>query len=255
MQKFLAVMLSIVTTAICLAQTRAHATHATPLFHATREYRDATHYLVSMLTYHAILDPPQRMFLKRLRQSSEQLYAAACGSLTNAAFTSTWTEVRSLAQELPWMLERLPPHVQRSLLAKSREFLQSFQTLAFQIELREQMSCRSNYRGPSLPLGQAPLPLGQAGGNAMGFHPQGSPIQGYSFSPFCPCQRCQSLVWSNDDSRAPLVNRHHPTLSPSEWQLRQSEPQHRGEAPVSRKNVGGKAISVGARLSRIGVQR
>ena len=243
-------MLSIFTTALCLPPTRGHAAHATPLFHASREYRDATHYLASMLTYHAILDPPQKLFLERLLRSSHQLYAAALGSPANAAFRSAWIESRSLVQDLPWVLEMVPPNVQQRLLPESQKFLQSFQTLAVQIELREQISCGGNeYTGHALPRGHA------SGGVTM-LRSEPCPLQRYPYPQPCPCHRCQTMIWSHDDSRPPMVHRLQPMLSPSEWQLRQSEPQHRSKTPIRRETVRTQETGkVGARLSRIAITR
>ncbi len=244
MKKFLAALLSIVTTALCLPPTRGHAAHATPLFHATREYRDATDYLVSMLTYHAALDPPQRMFLERLRRTSHQLYAAALGSTANPAFRNSWAEVRRLVQDLPWMLEMLPPNAQQHLLLQSRTFFQSFQTLAVQIELREQISCRGESSSQT-------LPLGHAGYGVMMFRPERFPLQPNLFTQPYPHHQCQTMIWSHDAIRTPLVHRHRPMLSPSEWQLRQSEPPHRSKTPI-RQEMGGREIGkLGAQLSRI----
>jgi hypothetical protein len=249
-------MLSIFTTALCLPPTRGHAAHATPLFHASREYRDSTHYLASMLTYHAVLVPPQKRFLERLLRSSHQLYAAALGSPANAAFRSAWIESRSLVQDLPWVLEMVPPNVQQRLLPQSQKFLQSFQTLAVQIELREQISRGYEHTGHALPLGHAALPLAHARGGVPMFRSEPCPLQRYPYPQPCPCHRCQTMIWSHDDSRPPIGHRLQPMLSPSEWQLCQSEPQHRSKTPIRRETGRTQETGrVGARLSRIAITR
>ncbi len=221
------VLISLVTTALCLSQTRVHAAHATPLFHATREYRDATHYLASMLMYHVALDPTQKMFMERLVKSSRQLYAAALNSPTDSAFRQTWAEVGKLVQDFPWMLDTLPPHVKQRLLPQTRQFLLAFQTLAEQVALCEHFSWYDQHITGNISHAPAPRQI-------VVFRTE-----------FSPNNPCQTLSWPPTRQLADRIPFYRPTLSPSQWQLEQTEKRTQSSTAIRRKNG-----TLGAHLSR-----
>ena len=150
----------------------------------------------------------------------------------------------------------VPPNVQQRLLPQSQKFLQSFQTLAVQIELGKQISCANGHTGHALPLGHAALTLGHASGGVTLFRSEPFPSQRYPYHQPCPCDRCQTMIWSNDDSRLPIGHGLQPMLSPSEWQLCHAEPQHRSKTPIRRETGRTQETGrVGARLSRIAITR
>jgi hypothetical protein len=222
------VLISLVTTVLCLSQTRVHAAHATPLFHATREYRDATHYLASMLMYHAALDPTQKMFMERLVKSSHQLYAAALNSPTDNAFRQTWAEVRKLVQDFPWMLDTLPPNVNQRLLPQARQFLLAFQTLAEQVALCEHFSWHNQHITSNISHASPPRQI---------------VVFRREFSPNNPCR---TLSWPPTRQPAGRMPFYRPTLSPSQWQLDQTEKRTRSSTAIRREKG-----TLGAHLSRL----
>ncbi|MDB4749455.1 hypothetical protein OAF83_00985 [Rubripirellula sp.] len=245
MQKFLTAVLSIVTTVLCFPQTRVHAAHSTPLFHASREYRDATHYLANMLTYHAVLDPTQKRFVKRLISSSHQLYSAALGSTADLQFQRTWVDIQKLMHDLPWVLESLPCDVKQKMAPTCRQFLNAFQTLAIQIELCERPSRNSELGNRQFDNSSSPVP--ETPRRVIMLRVTPSPHSHLPpGSPYCPCVRCHVMTRPIAHDAIHVVASPPSALSPSEWQLRQSEPQCRSEMPIRRKN--GKR---GARLSRL----
>lgn len=239
MQKFLAAMLSLITTALYFPQTRLHAAHATPLFHATREYRDATQYLSRLLTYHAALDPTQRMFLNRLIHSSHQLYAEVQSSPFHAGgplgpgFRETWSNIRVLMQDLPWILELLPPEAKQRLAPHYRQFLATFQTLAVQIELSHPI-CEPYPRGGSL----AAVPVRV---------PRQMPMLRADLTPFPQAsQHDQTRAYRADWERLRTIHLSRQTLSPSEWQSQRAGTRPRSETPIRRE-----ASMAGALLTRL----
>jgi hypothetical protein len=245
MQKFLTAVLSIVTTVLCFPQTRVHAAHSTPLFHASREYRDAAHYLANMLTYHAVLDPTQKHFVKRLISSSHQFYSAALGSTADLQFQRTWVDIQKLMHDLPWVLESLPCDVKQRMAPTCRQFLNAFQTLAIQIELCERPSWNSELGNRQFETSRFSAP--ETPRRVIMLRATPSPHnRTYPGIPRCPCVRCHAITWPTAHDAIHVVASPPSTLSPSEWQLRQSEPQCRSESPIRREN--GK---LGARLTRL----
>ena len=241
MQKFLAAMLSLITTALCFPQTRLHAAHATPLFHATREYRDATQYLSQVLTYHASLDPTQKLFLNRLIHSSHQLYAAALACPLNAGgpltpeFRQTWSDIQILIQDLPWMIEILPPEAKQHLAPHCRQFLATFQTLAVQIELNQPV-CRPYGHRDSLAL----IPPNVTCRMLMlrAYPTQVPPPQTHEHD--------RAMGYQADRQRLGVIFLSRQTLSPSEWQSQQAGARARSEQPMRRENS-----KTGVRLTRL----
>ena len=245
MQKFLTAVLSIVTTVLCFPHTRVHAAHSTPLFHASREYRDAAHYLANMLTYHAVLDPTQKHFVKRLISSSHQFYSAALGSTADLQFQRTWVDIQKLMHDLPWVLESLPCDVKQRMAPTCRQFLNAFQTLAIQIELCERPSWNSELGNRQFETSRFSAP--ETPRRVIMLRATPSPHnRTYPGIPRCPCVRCHAITWPTAHDAIHVVASPPSTLSPSEWQLRQSEPQCRSESPIRREN--GK---LGARLTRL----
>jgi hypothetical protein len=241
MQKFLATMLSLITTALCFTQTRLHAAHATPLFHATREYRDATQYLSRVLTYHATLDPTQKLFLNQLIHSSQQLYAAAVSCPLNAGgplrteFRQTWSAIQILVQDLPWMIETLPHEEKQRVTPHCRQFLATFQTLAVQIELCDP-TCKHYPPGGNLAL----IPPNVASQLLM-LRAELNPFPQPQIRKHDRAMRHQA-----DRQRLRVLFLSHQTLSPSEWQSQQSGSRRRSETPIRGEN-----LKTGARLTRL----
>ena len=241
MQKFLAAMLSLITTALYFPQTRLHAAHATPLFHATREYRDATQYLSRVLTFHATLDPTQKLFLNRLIHSSHQLYAAALschhnsGGPYGAEFQQTWADIQILVQDLPWMIEFLPPEAKQRMAPHCRQFLATFQTLAVQIELSEPV-CEPDPRGGSPALVPSNIPRQMLMLRAE--------LTQFPQSLTREYDRAMGHQADQQGLRVIVLSRQ--PLSPSECQSQQAGSRRRSETPIGRENS-----KHGARLTRL----
>ena len=234
MQKFLAAMLSLLTTAICFPQPRLNAAHATPLFHATREYRDATQYLSRALCYQATLDPTQKMFLKRLVHSSHQLYAATLSCPLNAtgtlgtAFRLTWAPIQTMVEDLPWMLEALPPEVKQRVTPLCRQFLLTYQTLAFQIALRDPVC--------ATPRGGRPASIPVDNTRQLMIYPTELAPFPHSQSDFQTRNYYWPGVTQTDHTIIASIFRSRQILSPSEWQLQQAETQDRSKTPIRSGN-------------------
>ncbi|MCH1440363.1 MAG: hypothetical protein L7W43_11945 [Rubripirellula sp.] len=248
MHKFLAAMLSLITTALCFSQTRSHAAHATPLFHATREYRDAAEFLARLLSYHGTLDQAQTMFLKRLVHSSRQLYAAtlSChlktGVPLGSTFRQTWAPIPNMVQDLPWMLETLPPDVQQRVTDHCREFFATYQTLAIQIELRESAATTqwtANSAIVSIDIAKQVLTYRT---NLAALPPPHSHSH--------PRKQAWPLGTRSECYDMAATFRSRRTLSPSEWQLQKVKTPRRSETPTRSKTS-----HTGVRLTRLGQHR
>ena len=239
MQKFFAAMLSLITTALCFPQMRVQAAHTTPLFHATREYRDATQYLSRVLSNHANLAPPHQRFLNRLIHSSHQLYAAALAGPFNAAgtlspeFRQTWSDIQALVKDLRWMIESLPPEAKQTLAPHCRRFISTFQTLAVQITLSKSV-CAPYGRGGHAGLKRTKFPEQMVLPRATLTHsPQARPNH-----------RSSERRAGREMLGVSLLSRQ--TLSPSEWQLHRAGIRIRTETPTQNENA-----NTGARLTRL----
>ncbi len=239
MKKFLAAMLSLITTALCFPQTRLHAAHATPLFHATREFRDATQYLSRMVTYHASLAPAQKLFLNRLIHSSHQLYALALASPLHAVapleteFRQTWADIQSLVKDLPWMIETLPTEAKQTLAPHCRQFLATFQTLAVQIELSEPVC--------------VPCPLGGNAALMRATAPSQMLMNNAELMQFPePRQYDRSIGRRAGQEISGVISLSRQTLSPSQWQSHHAGLRPRSEAPIRSENS-----KAGAQLTRL----
>ena len=238
MQKFLAALLSLITTALCFPRMQLQAAHTTPLFHAAREYRDATQYLSRVLTYHTSLAPPHQQFLTQLIHSGHQLYAATLASPPNAAgrlgteFRQTWSKIQTLVENLPWMIDTLPPEAKQTVAPNYRQFIATFQTLAVQIALSEPVDAPVRRGSPQLKREKARRHMLISGSQLTTF----------------PRSR------SHDRSRASHSGREileviflsRQTLSPSEWQSHLAGIRARSERPTQREHA-----KTGAQLTRL----
>lgn len=233
MQRLLAAMLSLITTLLWLPQPRLHAAHATPLFHATREYRDATQFLAQVLTCRTHLNPAQSFFLDRLLHSSNHLYVAALAFPRNVAnplgveFRQTWEDIRVLLRDLPWLLESLPCEVKQSVTAQCNRFLATFQTLAVQIELSNPHQERRHH---STDLTGVLKPKAE-------------------LAPICqryPNTHSDAIARPRHLEQMKVIFISHRTLSPSQWQLEHAEPGQRTLLPIRSENS-----NIGAKLTRL----
>ena len=238
MQKFLAALLSLITTALCFPLTQLQAAHTTPLFHAAREYRDATQHLSRVLTYHTSLAPPHRQFLKQLIHSGHQLYAATLASPLNAAghlgteVQQTWSKIQTLVENLPWMIDTLPPESRQTIAPHYRQFLATFQTLAVQIVLSEPVDAPVRRGTPQLKPEKARGHLLISGSHLTTF-PRSRPHD-------------RSRESHAEREMLEVIFLSHHTLSPSEWQSHLAGIRARSERPTQREHA-----KTGAQLTRL----
>lgn len=251
MHKIIATMLSLITAAFCIPQPLLHADHASPLFHATREYRDATQRLSRILTYHATLEPTQQRFLSQLIHSSQQLYAAALFTSRSATIPSAneyqrlWGHIESLIRDLPWMLETLPPHVTQSIRPHYRQFLATFHTLAAQVELRNPAGAVWSGGNGRLPI-KYPTQLWMSRTHSVPSHHDYPSENDYPSKNSCPREQNVLDKEPTRGRQAKQLVALPCRLSPSEWQLKTTEPHHRSKNPVR-----GKEAELGAKLTRL----
>lgn len=230
MQRLVAAMLSLITTLLWFPQPRLHAAHATPLFHATREYRDATQFLAQVLTCRTHLNPAQSFFLDRLLHSSNHLYVAAQAFRGNVAdplgveFRQTWADIQVLLRDLPWLLESFPCDVKQSVTAQCNRFLATFQTLAVQIELSNPHQERRH-------------------------HATGALKRKTELPPICqrhPNTHSDAIGRPGRLEQMEVIFISHRPLSPSQWQLQHAEPGQRTRVPIRCENS-----NIGAKLTRL----
>ena len=141
MKELITILLSLLTVALCLIPRRVQAAHTTPLFHAVREYRDATRYLAVVLPHHLALTGAQKQFVEHLVLAAENLCITASSPVDDAGFVHAWKVVRSRVLALPRVIPelRLLNHGHANsdwhdLVQRQEQFLLAFETLAIQIE-------------------------------------------------------------------------------------------------------------------------
>ena len=248
MKELITILLSLLTFALCLTPRRVQAAHTTPLFHAVREYRDATRYLAVVLPHHLALTAAQKQFVEHLVLAAEHLCITASSPVDEAGFVHAWKVVRSRILALPRVIPELRllnhGHAKsdwHDLVQRQEQFLLAFETLAIQIEF-----------GSNLPYDRQPYnqfshrysnPTSRNSPRRHTTNPTpftNSPL----FLGACGISPTQDFMAASTELRTRI-----PDFSPIQRQLEASEPRDRTTTAVTSR-TGNRSV----RLQRIKLQ-